>query len=142
MAPSHFESSNLLNSNTLERLLGPFEDEKRAELNLLGKQDVEEEADKLNIPPHLECLRPGITFEGFQQSKDNKYQVNVQVKDVSLSEYVFTGYLTIENLTANYPSLTTFFEAEIIGRKYGFLTRKWVNLLFFVMHILNRLLGY
>jgi hypothetical protein len=126
----------------LERLIGLYEDEKRAELNLLGKQKAEEDAEKLNIPSHMECLRPGITFEGFQQSKDNKYHVNVEVKDVSLAEYVFTGYLTIENLTANYPSLTTFFEAEIIGNKYGFLTRKWVIFQDAVIYISNPFLGY
>lgn len=125
MAPSHFESINLKNSNILERLLGPYEDENKAKLSLIDQKN-EGDIENPSVPSHLECLRPGLTFEGYQQSKDNKYHVNVQIKDVSLSEYVFTGYLTIENLTLNYPSLTTFFEAEIIGKKYGFLTRKWV----------------
>lgn len=35
------------------------------------------------------------------------------------------GYLKITGLTTEYPMLTTFFDGEIISRKYPFLTRKW-----------------
>lgn len=35
------------------------------------------------------------------------------------------GYLKIDGLTLEFPSLTTFFDGEIISRKYPFLTRKW-----------------
>ncbi|XP_010635829.1 glucose-induced degradation protein 4 homolog [Fukomys damarensis] len=35
------------------------------------------------------------------------------------------GYLKIKGLTEEYPTLTTFFEGEIISRKHPFLTRKW-----------------
>ncbi|XP_076366362.1 glucose-induced degradation protein 4 homolog isoform X2 [Tachypleus tridentatus] len=35
------------------------------------------------------------------------------------------GYLKIKGLTEEYPTLTTFFDGEIISRKYPFLTRKW-----------------
>lgn len=35
------------------------------------------------------------------------------------------GYLKITGLTSEYPMLTTFFDGEIISRKYPFLTRKW-----------------
>jgi hypothetical protein len=44
---------------------------------------------------------------------------------VDLSDSFLCGYLTIHNLTAEYPNLTTFFEAELIGPKTGFLTGKW-----------------
>ncbi|CAG8728388.1 14795_t:CDS:2, partial [Racocetra persica] len=44
---------------------------------------------------------------------------------VDLSESFLCGYLHIKGLTEDYPELTTFFEAEIIGRKYSFLTKKW-----------------
>lgn len=41
------------------------------------------------------------------------------------SDSFLCGYLTIHNLTSSYPNLTTFFEAEIIGAKYSFITGKW-----------------
>ena len=44
---------------------------------------------------------------------------------VNLAESSLCGYLHIKGLTEDYPELTTFFEAEIIGRKHSFLTKKW-----------------
>lgn len=35
------------------------------------------------------------------------------------------GYLRIRGLTDDWPELTTFFDAEIIGNRYGFLTQNW-----------------
>ena len=35
------------------------------------------------------------------------------------------GYLSIEGLTAEFPTLMTYFEGEIIGEDYSFLTNKW-----------------
>lgn len=35
------------------------------------------------------------------------------------------GYLKINGLTEEYPTLTTFFDGEIISEKHPFLTRKW-----------------
>lgn len=35
------------------------------------------------------------------------------------------GYLKIKGLTEEFPTLTTFFDGEIISAKYPFLTRKW-----------------
>lgn len=35
------------------------------------------------------------------------------------------GYLKISGLTEEFPNMTTFFEGEIISKKYPFLTRKW-----------------
>lgn len=35
------------------------------------------------------------------------------------------GYLKITGLTSEFPTLTTFFDAEIVGKRYPFLTRKW-----------------
>lgn len=42
------------------------------------------------------------------------------MKDSSLC-----GYLHIRGLTDEYPELTTFFDAEIIGNAYSFVTKKW-----------------
>ena len=35
------------------------------------------------------------------------------------------GYLKIKGLTEEFPTLTTFFDGEIISKKHPFLTRKW-----------------
>jgi len=35
------------------------------------------------------------------------------------------GYLRIRGLTDDWPELTTYFDAEIIGPRYGFLTQNW-----------------
>ena len=35
------------------------------------------------------------------------------------------GYLKISGLTEEFPTLTTFFDGEIISEKHPFLTRKW-----------------
>ncbi|KAF9289366.1 GID complex subunit 4, VID24 [Mortierella alpina] len=49
----------------------------------------------------------------------------VDIKHVDLAESFLCGYLRINGLTEEYPELTTYFEAEIIGPKHSFLTRKW-----------------
>lgn len=35
------------------------------------------------------------------------------------------GYLKIDDLTKDFPTMTTFFDGEIISERYPFLTRKW-----------------
>ena len=44
---------------------------------------------------------------------------------VNIEECYLCGYLKIKGLTEEYPTLTTFFDGEIISKKYPFLTRKW-----------------
>lgn len=44
---------------------------------------------------------------------------------MDLKESSLCGYLHIKGLTDVCPELSTYFEAEIIGPKHGFLTRKW-----------------
>ena len=46
-------------------------------------------------------------------------------QQVDLENSYLCGYLTIKGLTEEYPELTTFFDGEIISKKYPFLTRKW-----------------
>lgn len=67
----------------------------------------------------------GSSFIGSQNSKKDKYNVKVDILDVKLEDSYLCGYLCINHLTKNHPSLTTFFEGEIISRRYPFLTRKW-----------------
>ncbi|KAF2172297.1 hypothetical protein M409DRAFT_17531 [Zasmidium cellare ATCC 36951] len=67
-------------------------------------------------------LRPGSRFRGTQQSDRQVYDVQVELKDVNLAESFLCGYLRIQGLTDDHPTLTTFFEGEVIGPKYLFKT--------------------
>ncbi|ORY62371.1 vacuolar import and degradation protein, partial [Pseudomassariella vexata] len=68
-------------------------------------------------------LRPGSKFHGTQQSERQIYDVQVEIKYVDLRESYLCGYLKIQGLTEDNPTLTTYFEGEIIGSKYGFTTK-------------------
>ncbi|KAI0818624.1 vacuolar import and degradation protein-domain-containing protein [Irpex lacteus] len=72
-----------------------------------------------------QCLYPGATFQGTQKSGRNSYDVNVTIVDVDFASSHLCGYLRIRGLTDDWPELTTYFDAEIIGSRYGFLTRNW-----------------
>jgi glucose-induced degradation protein 4 len=89
------------------------------------------------------CLYPGASFQGTQKSDKNSYDVTVTIvvsrrlsvrfvvlimsfpKDVDFSSSFLCGYLRIRGLTDDWPELTTYFDAEIIGSRYGFLTQNW-----------------
>ncbi|KAI0277232.1 vacuolar import and degradation protein-domain-containing protein [Russula aff. rugulosa BPL654] len=71
------------------------------------------------------CLYPGATFQGTQKSGRNSYDVTVSIVDVDFSSSFLCGYLCIRGLTDDWPELTTYFDAEIIGSRHGFLTRGW-----------------
>ncbi|KAI1179363.1 vacuolar import and degradation protein-domain-containing protein [Nemania sp. FL0916] len=68
-------------------------------------------------------LRPGSKFTGTQQSERQVYDVEVVIKYVDLRESFLCGYLKIQGLTEDNPDLTTYFEGEIIGNRYSFLTK-------------------
>ncbi|KAG8929962.1 hypothetical protein FRC01_003473 [Tulasnella sp. 417] len=68
------------------------------------------------------ALYPGATFAGTQKSGRNNYEVTVTVLDVDFVTSQLSGYLKIKGLTDDWPELTTYFDAEIIGERYGFLT--------------------
>jgi hypothetical protein len=55
-------------------------------------------------------------FTGNQKSKGKSYNVDVIFHHVDLE---------ITGLIDEYPILSTFFDAEIISKRYPFLTRKW-----------------
>ncbi|KAF8969827.1 vacuolar import and degradation protein-domain-containing protein [Flammula alnicola] len=71
------------------------------------------------------CLYPGAIFQGTQKSGRNSYDVNVTIVDVNFASSNLCGYLRIRGLTDDWPELTTYFDAEIIGNRYGFLTQNW-----------------
>ncbi|OJJ49732.1 hypothetical protein ASPZODRAFT_149218 [Penicilliopsis zonata CBS 506.65] len=76
------------------------------------------------LPNHTSSfLRAGSKFVGTQQSDQQIYNVNVDIKHVDMTESYLCGYLCIQGLTQDHPTLTTFFEGEMIGPKYNFLTR-------------------
>ncbi|CAG2167265.1 unnamed protein product [Oppiella nova] len=70
-------------------------------------------------------LYNGSKFGGHQKSKGNCYDVEVVLQNVDEINSYLCGYLKIKGLTEEYPTLTTFFDGEIISGKYPFLTRKW-----------------
>ena len=85
------------------------------------------------LPP-IKSKQPGVTnsllysgsrFVGHQKSKGNQYDVEVILQYVNIEECYLCGYLKIKGLTEEYPTLTTFFDGEIISKKHPFLTRKW-----------------
>ncbi|KZT26421.1 hypothetical protein NEOLEDRAFT_1132477 [Neolentinus lepideus HHB14362 ss-1] len=70
-------------------------------------------------------LYPGALFQGTQKSGRNSYDVTVNIVDVDFESSTLCGYLCIKGLTDDWPELTTYFDAEIIGNRYGFRTRDW-----------------
>ncbi|KAI9766079.1 MAG: hypothetical protein M1840_006786 [Geoglossum simile] len=68
-------------------------------------------------------LRAGSKFRGTQQSDRQVYDVQVELKHVDMGESFLCGYLRIQGLTEDHPTLTTYFEGEMIGTKYKFRTQ-------------------
>ncbi|KAL7628467.1 hypothetical protein AAE478_002670 [Parahypoxylon ruwenzoriense] len=60
---------------------------------------------------------------GYDFSNVRVYDVQVEIKYVDLRESFLCGFLKIQGLTEDNPTLTTYFEGEIIGTKYGFITK-------------------
>ncbi|CAO3570981.1 unnamed protein product [Mortierella alpina] len=77
------------------------------------------------LPGRTAHLAAGSRFQGKQKSGSSSYDVMVDIKHVNLNESSLCGYLHIKGLTEEYPELTTFFDAEIIGNAHSFVTRKW-----------------
>jgi hypothetical protein len=68
-------------------------------------------------------LRPGCRFTGTQQSDRRVYTVEVSIFNVSVPESFMSGFLQVKGLTDEHPSVTTYFEAEVVGAQYGFITQ-------------------
>ncbi|KAH8588017.1 vacuolar import and degradation protein-domain-containing protein [Bisporella sp. PMI_857] len=67
-------------------------------------------------------LRAGSRFHGTQKSELLDFDVHVEIKQVDMRESFLCGYFCILGLTKDRPDLTTYFEGEIIGTKYSFIT--------------------
>ncbi|KAJ1918186.1 hypothetical protein H4219_002743 [Mycoemilia scoparia] len=71
-------------------------------------------------------LSPGCKFSGRQTSGTRQYEVEIEIQHVDLISSQLCGNLTIHKLTNDLPTLTTFFEAEIIGtNSHTFRTLNW-----------------
>jgi hypothetical protein len=70
-------------------------------------------------------LRPGAKFDGKQKNEKQSYNVNVTMQQVDMNNSFVCGYLRIQGLTEDHPSLTTYFEGQIIGPAHSFSTRAW-----------------
>ncbi|EED24158.1 vesicle-mediated transport protein Vid24, putative [Talaromyces stipitatus ATCC 10500] len=83
------------------------------------------EFSNVRLVPNHTCsfLRAGSRFEGTQESDHQVYNVHVEIKHVDMAESYLCGYLRIQGLTEEHPTLTTFFEGEIIGTKHTFQTK-------------------
>jgi hypothetical protein len=83
------------------------------------------EFSNVRLVPNHTCsfLRAGSRFEGTQESDHQVYNVHVEIKHVDMAESYLCGYLRIQGLTEEHPTLTTFFEGEIIGTKHTFVTK-------------------
>ncbi|KAK7076399.1 GID complex subunit 4, VID24 [Halocaridina rubra] len=95
---------------------------------------VKTEMASLDPPPPANSGQPGVNrsllyngsrFQGHQKSKGQSYDVEVVLQHVDEANSYLCGYLKIKGLTEEYPTLTTFFDGEIISDKFPFLTRKW-----------------
>lgn len=79
---------------------------------------------QLRVRPTISSnLRAGLQFSGTQQSGRAIYDVNVSFKYVDLVDSFLCGFLRISGLSEDHPTLTTYFEGEIIGSKYSFITK-------------------
>src|SRR6201999_865772 len=67
-------------------------------------------------------LRPGAKFIGIQRSEKAEFKVVVDIQHVDMANSFMCGYLNIRGLSTLHPTLTTYFEGEMIGTKYGFVT--------------------
>jgi hypothetical protein len=79
---------------------------------------------RLPSTPHT-CLYPGAIYRGVQKNGRSSYDVTVTIVSVDFSTSFLCGYLEIRGLTEDWPTLTTYFDAEVVGRRWGFRTRRY-----------------
>lgn len=91
-----------------------------------GYPDPLADVTRLRVRPRgHQCLYPGARFEGSQKSGRNSYEVTVSIVNVDFAASYLCGYLCIKGLTEDWPELTTYFDAQIIGDRHGFVTDDW-----------------
>lgn len=80
---------------------------------------------KLSINLLFTLILDNIVFCKIFIIKNNFILLCYIFQYVDLENSYLCGYLKIKGLTEEYPTLTTFFDGEIISKKHPFLTRKW-----------------
>ncbi|KAL8704737.1 MAG: hypothetical protein Q9201_002121 [Fulgogasparrea decipioides] len=129
-ASSSGESSESSSGDSAETERPPRTEQSQSPAPL--QQELTQSSDSLDIGYGLprmiptltsSFLRPFSKFHGQQQSDKQMYQVDVELKGVDMAESTLCGYLKIQGLTKDHPTLTTFFDGEIIGPKFTFQTR-------------------
>lgn len=80
---------------------------------------------KLSINLLFTLILDNIVFCKILIIKNNFILLCYIFQYVDLENSYLCGYLKIKGLTEEYPTLTTFFDGEIISKKHPFLTRKW-----------------
>lgn len=119
----------------------PIEEEKGRRGRLLEENDstlvameepdpeVIEDLDQyrfVQIPIHgydsCGALRAGACFVGTQHDEWGSCEIDVSISSVSVSDSFLSGCIRFKNLVPTCPSVTTYFEAEMIGSQYNFLT--------------------
>ncbi|KAL5483627.1 hypothetical protein ACEPAI_8859 [Sanghuangporus weigelae] len=73
------------------------------------------------------CFQPGAIFKGVQRSGRNSYDVEINIIDIDIEASFLCGLLSIHGLTGSHPDVTTYFDAQIIGTRFGFDTKDWVT---------------
>lgn len=124
-----------LNQNNQSHIQKNNNEENKNHLEIKKVEDDDKELNLYDMIPSYtnhrqagvikDYLYNGYSFSGFQKSKNESYEVNVRIQHVDYDSSYLCGYLCINHLTKSHPSLTTFFEGEIISKQYPFLTRKW-----------------
>ncbi|KAK4987648.1 hypothetical protein LTR50_004491 [Elasticomyces elasticus] len=88
-----------------------------------GDESKHEQSDtqlaRATYPPPVYLEFPS---DSNRQSDRQVYDVQVELKHVDMAESFLCGYLRIQGLTDDHPTLTTYFEAEVIGTKHTFRT--------------------
>ncbi|CAO1637491.1 unnamed protein product [Parajaminaea phylloscopi] len=134
MLPNPLSSPFVSSRATMQRPRGetPRDDKSRQEDSpepvwyQPARPDPMPEISQVRMPPcGRGCLYPGALFRGTQKSGSLSYDVTVEILNVDLPNSHLDGYLNILGLTEDWPEMTTYFTAEIIGREHRFVTDKW-----------------
>ena len=93
-------------------------------MKLLGPLEFSD----MNLGPpnkNVSILCTSSRFTGSQKSKGKSYNVDVIFSSCGFRTFIYCGYLGITGLINEYPIMSTFFDVEVISKRYPFLTRKW-----------------
>ncbi|KAJ1885091.1 GID complex subunit 4, VID24 [Kickxella alabastrina] len=77
-------------------------------------------------PTSFHHLYSGSQFSGSQSNGKRSYEVDVSLQYVDMGVPELCGHFTIRGLTSELPTLTTYFDAQIVGTaSNSFVTNQW-----------------